>query len=161
MLYSNKFIQVNDMIHWVALGMYFKAASWSMGFIFLAKGNTKLFFWNELITDIYLLLFNIIGYKLWGLTGLGISSLITYLAYFIQVIIITKKTYNFSFNKGFIRIMSIQFTIGFICFLIVKFINVQYSNIFGTLAILVSISFSLYEFNKRINLCDFFRLKNE
>ncbi|MCB0750420.1 MAG: oligosaccharide flippase family protein, partial [Ignavibacteriae bacterium] len=37
-LYSTKFMPVNEMILWAALGMFFKAISWSIAFIFLAKG---------------------------------------------------------------------------------------------------------------------------
>src|ERR1035437_7018147 len=43
-LYSNMFIAVDEMINWAALGMFFKAASWSIGFILLAKGASKFFF---------------------------------------------------------------------------------------------------------------------
>ena len=39
LLYSKQFIPVNGMIYWAALGMFFKAASWSVSFIFLAKGK--------------------------------------------------------------------------------------------------------------------------
>ena len=52
LLYSQKFVAVNEMIQWAALGMYFKAASWSIGFILLAKGASKVFFWNELVSNI-------------------------------------------------------------------------------------------------------------
>jgi len=65
------------MIHWAALGMYFKAASWSIGFIFLAKGASNTFFWSELAANSYLLLFNILGYKYFGLNGMGISFLLS------------------------------------------------------------------------------------
>ncbi len=37
-LYSARFIGINSMIHWAAVGMMFKAASWSISFILLAKG---------------------------------------------------------------------------------------------------------------------------
>ena len=77
-LYSKQFIAVNSMIYWAALGMVFKAASWSVAFLFLAKGASKLFFWNELITNIYLLGLNLLGYYFMGLTGLGLSFLIAY-----------------------------------------------------------------------------------
>ena len=43
-LYSNTFIPVSGMILYGALGMFFKAASWAIAFIFLAKGASKLFF---------------------------------------------------------------------------------------------------------------------
>jgi len=78
------------MIYWAALGMFFKAASWAIAFVFLAKGASKLFFWNELIVNIYILILNILGYHYWGLTGLGLSFLVGYFLYLIQVYIIAQ-----------------------------------------------------------------------
>ena len=45
-LYTDKFLAIDGMIHWAILGIFFKAASWSIAFIFLAKGASKLFFWK-------------------------------------------------------------------------------------------------------------------
>ena len=78
-LYSVKFTPVNEMIHWAALGMYFKVVSWCIGYIFLAKGASKTFFWSEFLGNSYLLIFNILGYKFFGLEGMGISFLIGYI----------------------------------------------------------------------------------
>lgn len=48
LLYSNKFTSINGMVHWAALGMFFKAVSFPIGYILLAKGASKTFFWSEL-----------------------------------------------------------------------------------------------------------------
>jgi O-antigen/teichoic acid export membrane protein len=152
LLYSTKFVAVNGMIHWAALGMFFKAASWSIAFVFLAKSASKLFFWNELISSVYLLGFNMLGYKYAGLDGLGISFLVTYILYFLQVYLITHKIYAFSLDKAFIQIISIQLLIAVTCFLIVKFLTAPYSYIAGTLLIIISVGFSLNELNKRMDL---------
>jgi O-antigen/teichoic acid export membrane protein len=152
LLYSTKFVAVDGMIHWAALGMFFKAASWPIGFLFLAKGEVKVFFWNELVTDLYLLIFNIIGYKFGGLDGLGISFLVTYIIYFVQVFIIARINYGFSFDKAFTRIMIILLSLGALCFLIVKFVASPFSYIIGSILILASTLFSIFELNKRINL---------
>ncbi len=39
LLYSTKFLPINEMIQWASLGMFFKAASWAIAFVFLAKGD--------------------------------------------------------------------------------------------------------------------------
>ena len=91
LLYSTKFIHIDAMLHWMALGMFFKATSWAIAFILLAKGASKLFFWNELIATIYGLGLNVLGYYLMGLEGLGISFLISYLLYFIQVLVLARS----------------------------------------------------------------------
>jgi TPR repeat protein len=43
------------MISWAAIGMLFKAASWAIAFILLAKGASKLFLINEIIANELLL----------------------------------------------------------------------------------------------------------
>lgn len=152
LLYSSQFIEVNGMIQWAALGMFFKAASWSIAFIFLAKGASKLFFWNELAANVYVLGFNMLGYKYGGLDGLGVSFLVAYFIYSIQVFFITRLKYQFSFDKEFIKIFLIQLLLGGTCFLIVKFTAQPQSYVFGSVLIFASAVYSLRELNKRLDL---------
>lgn len=151
-LYSNRFIAVNQMIYWAALGMFFKAASWAIAFVFLAKGASKLFFWNELITNIYLLALNILGYRLWGLTGLGISFAITYLLYLIQVYVISKIKYDFSFSNEFKKIFALQFILALSSFLAVKYLRQPYPYLFGIILIMITLYYSYKELDKRIDI---------
>ncbi|HEY5587809.1 MAG TPA: O-antigen translocase [Candidatus Paceibacterota bacterium] len=151
-LYSNKFIAVDGMIHWAALGMLFKAASWAVGFIFLAKGASKLFFWNELIANIYILCLNILGYHYMGVTGLGISFMVGYMLYLIQVFIISKIKYQFSFHLAFIYIFTIQVLLAVFCFVDVKFIGKPYSYIIGVGLIIISTWYSYKELDKRLGI---------
>ncbi|MCB0476388.1 MAG: oligosaccharide flippase family protein, partial [Flavobacteriaceae bacterium] len=60
-LYSDKFISIDRMMQWIALGIFFKASSWSMSFIFLAKGKSRLFIFNEVIGGTVMLIFQILG----------------------------------------------------------------------------------------------------
>lgn len=152
LLYSQKFVEVSEMLHWAVLGMFFKAASWSVAFIFLAKGAIRFFFWNELITNIYLLGFNVLGYHYGGLDGLGISFLVTYVVYFIQVFLIAKIKYQFSFDKELKKIMTVQLLLGTVCFLIVKLVTDPLSYAVGSVIVLVSGIYSFRELNKKMDL---------
>lgn len=161
-LYSTKFIGVNDMILWAALGILFKAASWAIAFIFLAKGNTKLFFWNELCFNIYMLAFNILGYYYWGLMGLGISFMVAYIIYLIQVYFIAHRHYNFSLNIGFYKIFFLQLILAIICLSIVKLIDNPYSYIIGSIIICFSGFFAFKELDKRMDIKSIFAgIKNK
>jgi len=151
LLYSHKFTAINGMIHWAALGMYFRAISWSISYFFIAKGASKIYFWSELGMNIYVLLLNIVGYYFWGLPGLGISYLIGFVIFFVQVYVIAKINYQFSFEKDFIKIMYIQLMLGICCFLIAKFIKEPYSWIIGSITILISSTYSYWELNKRLD----------
>lgn len=151
-LYSTKFIAINQMIYWAALGVFFKAASWSVSFIFLAKGASKFFFWNELISNIYMLGLNLLGYKFLGLMGLGISFMIGYLLYLVQVFFLSKLKFEFSFSSEFIHIFSIQIILAVGSFLAVKFLNSPVSYFVGIGLILLSTWYSFKELDTRIGL---------
>jgi O-antigen/teichoic acid export membrane protein len=152
LLYSKEFTPVNELIQWAALGMYFKAASWSIAFILLAKGASKLFFWNELTWNIYMLGFNLLGYYLYGLNGLGISFLISYILYFLQVFLLAKHKYEFSFSSEFYKIFGFQLTLGLLCFVITMFVPTPLAYILGLPFILISAWFSFKELDKRMDL---------
>ncbi len=152
LFYSTKFTPVNGMIQWAALGMYFKAASWSISFILLAKGASKIFFWNELFANIYMLGLNLLGYKVFGLDGLGISFLAGYLLYLLQVFMVARFNYSFYFNNVFYRIFIFQFIPGLICFSIVKFISTPWSYFAGLPIIIFSAWYSFLEMDKRMGL---------
>jgi O-antigen/teichoic acid export membrane protein len=151
-LYSNKFIAVNDMILWAALGMLFKAASWVIAFILLAKGASKLFFLNELIGNAYVLGLNVAGYYWMGLAGLGISFLVGYIIYLVQVYVLSKIKYDFSFDVAFIRIFAIQSVIAVSCFLAVKLLPTHCAYGVGCVLIVVSGWYSLKELDKRMDI---------
>jgi O-antigen/teichoic acid export membrane protein len=137
--------------------MIFKAASWSVGFILLAKSASKVYFWNELINNGYMLVFNLLGYKYGGLNGVGFSFFIGYFIYFFQVFFLAKRKYEFNFYKEFVIIMAIQLLLNVCCFLSVVFLAHPYNYISGTLFIALSLTFSIKELNKRLALAAIFQ----
>ena len=152
LLYSSAFLAIKYMLIWASLGMYFKATSWSIGFILLAKGESKVYFWNEFIANIYILLLNIAGYKYGGLEGLGISFTIGYIIYLIQVFMLAKNRYDFKFNKKFNKIFLIQISLGLICLFIVKSYTDLHNYLLGSIIIILSFIYSYYELNKRLKV---------
>lgn len=151
LLYSKLFLPVHVMIYWATLGMFFKATSWSVAFIFLAKGASKIFFWSELTYYCYFLGLNILGYHLWGLTGLGIAFTLSYLIYTCQVVIISKVKYRFSFGRSFLLIFILQFTLATVVFIVVEYLPEPYTFPIGTIAIALSGVYSYRQLDKKVN----------
>ncbi len=153
LLYSNQFIEIETMINWAAVGMLFKATSWSISFLFLAKGDGRIFFWNELIANVYLLVFNILAYHFMGLTGLGFSFLLSYFVYLLQVYIVSYRYYSFSFSLPLAWIFSLQLLLVIIAFIIVSFSNVSglFSISISIFIASLSIYYSFVELNKRFD----------
>jgi O-antigen/teichoic acid export membrane protein len=152
LLYSEQFIPVNGMLYWAAVGMFFKAASWSIAFIFLAKGDSKLFFWNELVANINLLGLNVLGYYFLGLTGLGISFIVAYILYLVQMYVISKIKFKFFFDKAFLKIFVFQFCLALLSFLVVTFSTKPFAYFSGIILIGISSWFSFKELDKRLGI---------
>ena len=150
-LYSSSFKLMAGMVHWATLGLYFKVASWSVGFILLAKGASKLFLWSEVIAGTYMFLISILGYYLFGLDGVGVAFLLSNILNTLQVYFIANKFYKFKFNKQFYIIFIIQFTIGLICFLCVKLLSIFWVYLIGFPLIILSFYYSYKELDKLIN----------
>jgi len=151
-LYSSAFVEANVMIYWAFMGMFFKVPAWVAGFVFVAKGESRLFFWSELISNIYLLGLNVLGYYYGGLAGLGISFLISYILYLLQVYLIARHKYGFSFSKGFLRIMIFQLVLAITCFLVIKYFDSPWIYIIGFPIILISSWYSFIELDSRLGL---------
>lgn len=110
-LYSDKFLDAGPFVLWCCPGMMFKLASWLIAYQFVAKAESRLFIITEIIGGAFYLFVSLIGYKLGGLTGLGVSFTVDYLFYFIFVYIIAARRYGFSFSGGFVKTSLIQFVL--------------------------------------------------
>jgi len=159
LLYSQKFLPINEMILWAALGIYFKAASWSLGVIFISKGDVKTLFWSELASTTLMLVLNLLGYHFLGLEGLGISFLLASIYAYIQTYLIVKYKYKFSYLNDFYIIFVTQLFLGVLSFIIVKFANQPWTYIFGVIIIMISSWFSFKKLDKRLSLMDSIRKK--
>jgi O-antigen/teichoic acid export membrane protein len=151
-LYSNQFLLINNMLVWAAFGMLFKAVSWAIAFLFLAKASSKLFFWNELITNCYLVLISIIGFKYWGLTGLGVSFMLVYFIYMIQVYYVAKIKYGFKINAELLFILLFQLQFSILGLLFFYNLQGQIYYLSGIILVFANIIYSIKNLNRRINL---------
>ncbi|KRD06450.1 hypothetical protein ASE21_20025 [Flavobacterium sp. Root901] len=156
LLYTSGFNPVIPMVSAGILGMLFRAVSWSMGFILIAKGDSAMFVKTAVGFNILSLIMNISGYYFYGLEGLGFSFCLYFLFHFTGLKIITKNRYNFYFGKDFYQIYLGCFILCIITYLL-RFIEIQVLKyVLFSLMIVLSFSFSLYEINKKMNLREIF-----
>lgn len=153
LLYSDQFLGANEYIIWAASGMLFKMASWAISFIFIAKGESKLFMINETAVNIYSVGFQMLGYWLLGLKGIGIGYALTFLCYFIQVYIISHKRYGFHFTADFNKVFIWQLVLLIACVSLTVNLDVVWMKyMFGTLLISLSTWISLSGLEKRMGM---------
>lgn len=151
-LYTPKFISIMSMVCFGILGMLFRAVSWSMGYVIIAKGDSKTFIKTAIGFNMLSLVLNGSGYYFYGLEGLGFSFLIYYLIHFFVIKIITKRRYGFYFDADFYRTYLICIAMCITTFLLsyIGFSILKYS-LMSVMALL-SFAFVLYQMNKKIEL---------
>lgn len=152
LLYSKEFIAVSGMLYWASIGMFFKASSWSIAFLFLAKSDSKLYFLNEFTANFLKLVLNITGYYLGGLTGLGISFAISYVIYLMQVYLVSHYKFQFTFIRSYFKIFFIQLSFILAGFLTTVLFDPPNKYIIGIMLAGVSGGYSLFELEKRLGL---------
>lgn len=117
-LYTAKFLPAVGFIQWVIPGILFQALSWCLGFIPLAKGDGKVYFWKEFFSSMINLICNLTGYYLGGINGLGIAFTISNILIFILVNTICIRRYDLHFTSEFRRIFILHLSFSVVAFLI-------------------------------------------
>jgi O-antigen/teichoic acid export membrane protein len=151
-LYTPKFSSIIPMVCFGIMGMLFKAVSWSMGYILIAKGDSNMFLKTALGFNITSLILNILGYFFYGLEGLGFSFFVYYLIHFFVLKIITKKKYDFYFENNFYKNYLICIAMCFIAFLLRYIPNLILKYSLMSAMILISVVFVLYQINNKVEL---------
>lgn len=148
---SSEFFPIIIFIRMLAIGLLFKAAAYSVGYITFAKGDKRVFFIVDgFLSNIVTLLLNLFAYNFWGFHGLGISFIASFIIYFIVILIITNKLYAFTFCRTFYKLFAILLTLCLTAFVLTIFTNVFITYIGGSILFIISCIFSLLELDRRI-----------
>lgn len=151
LLYSVEFLVIVSFVAWAILGILFKTLSWSMGYVILAKGDSKLFIKTGLFFNALMLGLNISGYYFFGLEGLGISFLAYYICHFLGVKWITSRIYKLQLHTELVQIFLVVlvFIIAVFCITYIDESTLRY--VLSITMLLISLAYSYYQLNKRVN----------
>lgn len=152
-LYSDKFIQITGMIEWIIYGMFFRVVSWCISYGLVAKGLSKVFFVNELIATIYMLVMTLIGYYFFKFTGVGVAFCLNYLCYSIQMLIVGRKHFNYNISRE--NRLPILLQILFVSFVIIIMKLMDYTllrYIIGSVIVIISLWYSFVNLDKMIDI---------
>jgi O-antigen/teichoic acid export membrane protein len=151
-LLSKEFLTAQDFIFWAVLSIPLKGLVWVLGFIVLAKGDNKLFLIVEVASNLLLLGFNLLFYKIYGINGLGVSMLISYSGFIVMMLTILKQKYGFSFtNEVFVLLLKGMISLS-LCLISIYWLGYPNAYIAEAIVVLITISYCVFELNKRMNL---------
>jgi len=165
LLYSNEFLLITVFVSWGMFGTLFKAVSWSMGYVILAKGDANLFIKTAILFNSLFVMLLILGYYFYGLFGVGVAFFIYYILHLIIVKLITYYKYDLYFNTSFNRLFLICLLMCSVTFAL-SYVNMPFLKYsLMLLMVVISLVFTVNELNKKINikavLQQFLKKKND
>ena len=81
------------------IGLFFKSIYQPIAFVVLARSDSVIYLIQETVCNILLVVCVVLGYRLWGTMGIGVSLAIWELMYLLQVLIITRLRYGFCMSR--------------------------------------------------------------
>lgn len=155
-LYSKDFTLIASYLVYASLGVFFKAFSFSLGYVLFAKSKNKIFIFTALTFNTLFLINNIIGYNWGGLTGLGISYSVNYLIHLVVLFIIMQRVICYKICKEVWTIFIVGGGMTVLCVLSERIIeNTILYLLVGIFLVSLSVAFSLYELNQRIKILNY------
>ena len=100
LLYTSEFNVILSYVAWGMVGMVLRALSWCMAFVILARGDGMIYVVTEVLSAIATVILNIVCYRVWGLTGLGIAFLLSYVFYAAMIAVVYVWHYHLSMSTG-------------------------------------------------------------
>ena len=99
-LYTPEFNVILTFVSWGMIGTVMRTLSWCLAFTILAKGDGKTYLWTEVASAAINLVLNIVFYRMWGLTGLGIAFLVSYVLYSAIVAWVYFRKYRLGLSRS-------------------------------------------------------------
>lgn len=105
-LLTNEFLTLIPVVRLMAVGLFFKAILFPMGYISFSKGDKKFFFWLEGVWGNCLTLsLNVFFYLHYGIWGIGISFVVSYGLSVLIFLYLTHWRYQFYYSASFVKLL--------------------------------------------------------
>jgi len=107
MFYAASFEPAVPILRWICVGMLLQVTAWSLGYIVMAKGKQRIFFWSELLSNVTLLAAVWAGVALFGLTGSGMGFAAMYSLYSVGTYFVVRHLTGFRLSVANWRLAGI------------------------------------------------------
>lgn len=104
LLLTESFMPVVALIKWMGVGILSQALYFPVGYMFIARDNRRLYMWVEVVVGSLLRLgFAVLFYTVAGLTGLGVSFVVTSVVTNVIGYVAVRRAYSFRLTGRNIR----------------------------------------------------------
>jgi len=107
LFYSAAFVPAYEVLRWQILGIFLRVISWPMGFVLLAKGRGRVFFWTELAANAAHLGLVQVGVALHGLEGTGMAFCALYVLHTGMMLVVIGYLSGFRWSRAVVRLLAL------------------------------------------------------
>lgn len=101
LLYTSEFVDsVVPMVVLAMAGTAFKAVSWCMAFVIVARADGRTFLVTETLSALVAIAFNIIGFRIGGFAGLGVAYTAWYAVYTLMIAVVYFRRYHLQVDRS-------------------------------------------------------------
>jgi PST family polysaccharide transporter len=97
--YSTEFADAVPLLRWFCLGMLLRVVAWPMGFIILAKGRQRVFFWTEVAASCVHVGLAWLLLSILGLAGAGIAFVGLYVWHGLLIYFLVRRVSGFRWSR--------------------------------------------------------------
>ncbi|WP_158293218.1 oligosaccharide flippase family protein [Tamlana fucoidanivorans] len=151
-LFTKEFIVVIGMMTYGIIGMLFKAFSFSMGYVIIARGDSKLYVKTASLFNLLMLIICLAFYSYGGLTWLGAGLMVYYLIHLLGIAVVTKYFYGLQLFSKVYKTFIVCLLLSILALICTFISNSTISILLGALITISSVLFTLLMFNKRMNI---------
>ena len=112
LLYSGEFLPALGMMRIVVFAMFIRAISLPIEYIALAKGDSKSYFLQELVYDLMMVAFVIVGYRLGELEGAGVGIVAAGFFSLLFILAYTQWRFRYELSRSVMGYAAIQIALG-------------------------------------------------
>lgn len=94
LLYDRPFLLMLPFVTWAVIGTVFRAWSWCLAYVILAKSDGIVYLATELLSALVAIGLNILFYDRWGIAGLGYAYTVWYLFYLLEMLVVCRCRYR-------------------------------------------------------------------
>lgn len=148
--YSSEFLPAATLLQWFILGCLGRVISWPLGFVMLALGKGRWFFFTETSFHVVYLCLMLTGLHFVGLEGVGVSFAVMYVLYTITVYHVARHLTGFCWLTECRRLLAITLLVSLSAFIGVRYLPLWASTSMGGLVTFLATMICLRELVRRI-----------
>lgn len=118
LLYSAEFDVAVPFVTIAMVGVMLRAVSYCMSYVILAKGDGPTFLLTESISAVAALGLNIVAFRLWGVSGLGVSYTLWYLLYVAIIAVVYCRRYRLRVPRRLVFAVCLEVVAIAICVIV-------------------------------------------